>query len=158
MPDLFARIVPLLRSVVSRGPRDPRVTGLRRHARILVTGWVLCVLPLLSVGLAYLLLHLPGINRALWRAGNWQAHLTSAAVISHRYATAVIDVLGFALLALSFAGSLYITIGLTRRVATAGLRWSAGKRGRRLLLAVAGLACLLGLASFWTMQGQFRGW
>ena len=89
----------------SRGPRDPRVTGLRRHARILVTGWVLCVLPLLSVGLAYLLLHLPGINRALWRAGNWQAHLTSAAVISHRYATAVIDVLGLALLALSFAGS-----------------------------------------------------
>ena len=61
---------PLLRSVVSRGPRDPRVTGLRRHARILVTGWVLCVLPLLSVGLAYLLLHLPGINRALWHAGN----------------------------------------------------------------------------------------
>jgi hypothetical protein len=125
VPDLFARIVPLLRSVVSRGPRD--------------------------------LLHLPGVNPALWRAGNWQAHLTSAAVISHRYATAVIDVLGFALLALSFAGSLYITIGLTRRVATAGLRWSAGQRGRRLLLAVAGLACLLGLASFWTMQGQFRG-
>ena len=62
VPDLFARVVPLLRSVVSRGPRDPRVTGLRRHARIVVTGWVLCVLPLLSVGLGYLLLHLPGIN------------------------------------------------------------------------------------------------
>ena len=158
VPDLFARIVPLLRSVVSRGPRDPRVTGLRRHARILVTGWVLCVLPLLSVGLGYLLLHLPGINRTLWRAGNWQAHLMSAAVIAHSYAMAVIDAVGFALLALSFAGSVYITIGLARRLTAAGLRWSAGHRGRRLLLAVAGLACLMGLASFWTVQGQFRGW
>ena len=158
VPDLFARVVPLLRSVVSRGPGDPRVTGLRRHARILVTGWVLCVLPLLSVGLGYLLLHLPGINRALWRAGSWQAHLMSAAVIAHSYAMAVIDAVGFALLALSFAGSVYITIGLTRRLTAAGLRWSAGHRGRRLLLAVAGPACLMGLASFWTVQGQFRGW
>ena len=158
VPDLFARVVPLLRSVVSRGPRDPRVTGLRRHARILVTGWVLCVLPLLSAGLGYLVLHLPGINRDLWRAGSWQAHLMSTAVIAHSYAMAVIDALGFALLALSFAGSLYITIGLARRLTTTGLRWSAGRRGRRLLLAVASVAFLMGLAGLWTVQGQFRGW
>ena len=158
VPDLFARVVPLLRSVVSRGPKDPRVTGLRRHARIMVTGWVLCVLPLLSAGLGYLVLHLPAINRDLWRAGSWQAHLMSTAVIAHSYAMAVIDALGFALLALSFAGSLYITIGLARRLATAGLRWSAGHHGRRLLLAVASVACLMGLASLWTVQGQFRGW
>jgi putative peptide zinc metalloprotease protein len=158
VPDLFARVVPLLRSVVSRGPKDPRVTGLRRHARIVVTGWVLCVLPLLSAGLGYLVLHLPGINRDLWRAGSWQAHLMSAAVVAHSYAMAVIDALGFALLALSFAGSLYITIGLARRLTTAGLRWSAGRRGRRLLLAVASVAFLMGLASLWTVQGQFRGW
>ena len=82
----------------------------------------------------------------------------SAAVIAHSYAMAVIDALGFALLTLSFAGSLYITIGLARRVTTAGLHWSAGRRGRRLLLAAAALACLMGLASFWTAQGQFRGW
>jgi hypothetical protein len=123
-----------------------------------VTGWVLCVLPLFSVGLGYLLLHRPGINRALWRAGIWQAHLMPSAVIGHGYAMAVIDALGFALLALSFAGSVYITIGLARRLATAGLRWSAGHRGRLLLLAVAGLACLMGPASFWIMQGQFSGW
>jgi hypothetical protein len=119
---------------------------------------VMCVLPLLSAGLGYLVLHLPGINRDLWRAGSWQAHLMSTAVIAHGYAMAVIDALGFALLALSFAGSLYITIGLARRLATAGLRWPAGHRGRRLLLAVASLALLIGLAGFWTVQGQFRGW
>jgi hypothetical protein len=39
-----------------------------------------------------------------------------------------------------------------------GLRWSGGHHGRRLLLAVTGLACLTGLASFWVVQGQFRAW
>jgi putative peptide zinc metalloprotease protein len=158
VPDLFARVVPIVRSTVSRGRRDPRVTGLRRHARILVTGWVLCVIPLLAAGLGYLLLKFPGINRALWRSGARQAHLLSAALGGHRYALAAVDAVGFALLALSLAGSLYIVAGLTRRLTTAGLRWSAGRPGRRLLVAVAGAACLALLASFWTAQGQFRGW
>ena len=158
VPDLFARAVPIVRSTVSRGRRDPRVTGLRRHARILVTGWVLCVIPLLAAGLGYLLLKLPEINRALWRSGAHQAHLMSAALGGHRYAMAAVDAIGFVLLALSLAGSLYIVAGLTRRLTTAGVRWSAGRPRRRFLVAAAGVACLALLASFWTAQGQFRGW
>jgi putative peptide zinc metalloprotease protein len=158
VPDLFARAVPIVRSTISPGRRDPRVTGLRRHARILVTGWVLCVIPLLAAGLGYLLLKLPEINRALWRSGARQAHLMSVALGAHRYAMAAVDAIGFVLLALSLAGSLYIVAGLTRRLTTAGLRWSAGRPGRRLLVTVAGAACLALLASFWTAQGQFRGW
>jgi putative peptide zinc metalloprotease protein len=158
VPDVFARVVPIVRSTVSRGRRDPRVTGLRRHARILVTGWVLCVIPLLAASLGYLLLKLPEINRALWRSGSRQAHLISAALGGHRYAMAAVDAIGFALLALSLAGSLYIVAGLARRLTATGLRWSAGRPRRRLLVAVAGAACLTALASFWTVQGQFRGW
>ena len=123
-----------------------------------MTGWVLCVIPLLTFSLGYLLLHLPQVNRALWRSASLQAHLMSAAVAGHRYAMAAVDAIGVALVALSLAGSLYIVIGLARRLATAGLRWSAGRPARRLLAAVAGLAALAGLAAFWTMQGQFRGW
>ena len=158
VPDLFARVVPILRSTASRGRQDPRVTGLRRRARILVTGWVLCVIPLLAAGLGYLMLHLPGINRALVRSGDREAHLMAAAIGTHRYALAMVDAVGFALLALSLAGSLYITAGLVRRLAAMGLRWSAGHPGRRMLVTVAGLSCLAGLASFWALQGQFRGW
>jgi putative peptide zinc metalloprotease protein len=158
VPDLFARVAPILRSAVSTGPGDPRVTGLRRPARIVVTGWVLCVIPLLTLSLGYLVLHLPGINRALWRAASRQAHLASAAAVGHDYAMAAIAAIGVALLALSLAGSLYIVIGLARRLATAGLRWSAGRPARRLLVALAGLAGLAAIGSVWTMQGQFHGW
>jgi putative peptide zinc metalloprotease protein len=158
VPDLFARVAPILRSAVSMGPRDPRVTGLRRPARIVVTGWVLCVIPLLALSIGYLVLHLPGINRALWRSASRQAHLASTTIAGHDYAMAAVDAVGIGLLALSLAGSLYIVIGLARRLTTLGLRWSAGHPGRRLLVALAGLAGMAVLAAFWGMQGQFRGW
>jgi putative peptide zinc metalloprotease protein len=143
---------------VSKGPGDPRVTGLRRPARIVVTGWVLCVIPLLTLSIGYLVLHLPGINRALWRSAGRQAHLASAAAAGHDYAMAAVDAVGIGLLALSLAGSLYIVIGLARRLTALGLRWSAGHPARRLLVALAGLAGMAVLAAFWGMQGQFQGW
>ena len=62
------------------------------------------------------------------------------------------------MLALSLAGSLYVVIGLARRLATLGLRWSAGGPARRLLVALAGLAGMAAIGSIWTMQGQFLGW
>jgi putative peptide zinc metalloprotease protein len=158
VPDLFARVAPIVKSVLPAGRRDPRVTGLRRRARILVTGWVLCVLPLLTFMLGYLFLHLPAVNRALWRSVSLQAHLMTAAAGGHRYAQAAVDAVGATLILLSLAGSAYLVTGLVRRLATAGLRWSAGRPARRLLAAAAGLAVLTALAAFWTVGGQFRGW
>ena len=116
VPDLFARVAPILKSALPAGRRDPRVTGLRRRARIVVTGWVLCVIPLLAFRLGYLLLHLPEVNRALWRSASLQAHLMTAAVAGHRYAVAAVDAIGVALVTLSIAGSLYIATGLARRI------------------------------------------
>jgi putative peptide zinc metalloprotease protein len=158
VPDLFARVTPVLRSLLPAGRQDPRVAGLRRRARIVVTCWVLCVIPLLSLTVGYLLLHLPAINRALWRAASAQAHLMIAAAAGHHYAAAALDAAGAALLTLSLAGSAYIAIGLARRVGSASLRWSAGRPARRVLAAAATLACLATLAGYWTVQDQFHGW
>jgi putative peptide zinc metalloprotease protein len=158
VPDLFARVAPILRSVLPAGRRDPRVAGLRRGTRIVVTVWVLCVIPLLTFMLGYLLLYLPAVNRALWRSASGQAHLMTAAAAGHRYAMAAAGAIGVALVALSLAGSAYIVTGLARRAVTAARRWSAGRPARRPLAAAAGLAVLTGLAAFWILQGQFRGW
>ena len=68
VPDLFARVVPIVKSALPAGRRDPRVAGLRRSARIVVTAWVLCVIPLLLFTIGYLLLHLPAFERALWHS------------------------------------------------------------------------------------------
>jgi putative peptide zinc metalloprotease protein len=158
VPDLFARVAPIVKSVLPGGRRDPRVAGLRRRARIAVTAWVACVIPLLMFAIGYMVLRLPAVDRALWNAASVQAHVMTAAAAGHRYAMAVVDALDVALVALSLAGSLYVVIGLARRVATLGRRWSAGRPGRRLLATGTGLAVMATLAVFWTIQGQFRGW
>ena len=158
VPDLFARVAPLLKIAFAAGRQDPRVSGLRRGARIAVTGWVLCVIPLLTFGLGSLLLYFPEIDRALWRSASQQAHLTAAAAAGHRYAMAALGAFDVALVALSLAGSVFIVTGLARRAVAAGLRWSARRRGRGLLAAAAGLAALTALAAFWAAQGQFAGW
>jgi putative peptide zinc metalloprotease protein len=82
----------------------------------------------------------------------------TAAVHGHRYAMAAVDAIGIALVTLSLAGSLYVVTGLARRLTALGRRWSAGRPARRLLAGAVGLAVLAGLAAFWTLQGQFRGW
>jgi len=158
VPDLFARVAPIVRSALPAGRRDPRVAGLRRGTRIVVTGWVLCVIPLLLFTMGYLLLYLPGVDRALWRSARMQAHLMSAGVAGHHYAAAAVYAIGAVLVILPGAGSLYITTRLARQVATMGRRWSAGRPVRRCLATGTGLAVVAALAAFWTIQGQFRGW
>jgi hypothetical protein len=158
VPDLFARVGPIVKSALPGSRRDPRVTGLRRGARIAVTGWVLCVIPLLLFSMGYLMLYLPGVDRALWRSARMQAHLMSAAVIGHDYAAAAVDAIGAVLVILPGAGSLYVGARLARQVVTLGRRWSARRPDRRLLAAAAGLAVTAALGVFWTVQGQLRGW
>jgi putative peptide zinc metalloprotease protein len=158
VPDLFARVAPIVKSALPGGRRDPRVAGLRRGARIVVTAWVLCVIPLLMSGLGYLLLRLPAVDRALWRSASLQAHLMTAAAVGHHFAMAAVDAIGMALVALSLAGSLYVATGLVRRLKALGCRWSAGRPARRLGAAAAGLAAVAGLAALWAIQGQLTGW
>jgi len=158
IPDLFARVVPIVKSALPAGRRDPRVAGLRRGARIVVTTWVLCVIPLLLCTMGYFLLHLPGIERALWHSARMQAHLVSAAAAGHHYAAAAVDAIDVILVILPGAGSLYVAVLLARQVTTLARRWSAARPVRRLLAAGTGLAVITALAAFWTLQGQFRGW
>jgi putative peptide zinc metalloprotease protein len=158
VPDLFARVTPVLRSCLSRWRPDPRATGLRRGARIVITVWVACVLPLLTLVLGYLLLHLPEINRALWQSATHAAHLTAGALTGHKYAAATADSAGVALALMSIAGSLYVAVGLVRRATALGLRWSDGRPRRRFLAVLVAAACAIPLTIFWLVQGQFSDW
>jgi putative peptide zinc metalloprotease protein len=158
VPDLFGRIAPVLRGCLSRRRRDPRATGLRRGARIVITVWVLCVIPLLAVAMGYLMAYLPEINRALWHSASHAAYLTGAAVGDHQYATAAVDAIGVALTLMSIAGSLYVAVGLVRRSVAIARRWSAGQPRRRLIALLAAAACVVPLSVIWLVQGEFSDW
>jgi hypothetical protein len=157
------RSAPVLPPAEASGPvQVPRLADgaelLGEYQGIVVTAWVLCVIPLLTFSIGYLVLHLPAVDRALWRSASLQAHLMTAAAAGHHYSMAAVDAIDIALVALPFAGSLYIVTGLARRLTALGRRWSAARPARRLPAAAAGLAVMVALAGFWTIQGQFRGW
>ena len=59
VPDLFARVGPVLRSLRPGHPVDPRVTELRPRSRRFVTGWVVVVVPLLVGAFAWAIWYLP---------------------------------------------------------------------------------------------------
>jgi putative peptide zinc metalloprotease protein len=160
VPDLFTRVRPVLRSSLSRwhGKSDPRATSLRPRARIVITAWILCVIPLLTAFLGYLLFHLPEVNRALWQSASHAGYLAGGAFTAHRYAAAAAAAAGGALALTSVAGSLYVAAGLARRIVTGALRWSAGNRKRRCLALAAIAACALPLALYWMLDGQFSDW
>lgn len=73
VPDLFARVGPVLRSLVPGNPVDPKVSELRPYARRMVVGWVLFVVPTLALGLGWLLWKLPYIVAQTWTALGVQA-------------------------------------------------------------------------------------
>jgi hypothetical protein len=56
------------------------------------------------------------------------------------------------------AGLLYVVVGLARRLAALGVRWSAGRASRRLTAAGTALALVTALSLFWSLHGEFRAW
>jgi putative peptide zinc metalloprotease protein len=158
VPDLFARIAPVVRGSLLRRHGDPRVATLRRPARIVITAWVLTVIPLLLLTLGYLILFLPAADRALWHSASQAGHLVATDLTGHLYAASAASAVGAALAVVPIAGTLYITAGLLRRAVSVGARWSAGRPRRRVAAVLIGIACAGPLALFWFVQGQFRDW
>ena len=159
VPDLFARVGPILKNTLTRGTRpDPRITGMRPAARAAVTTWVLILIPALAALSGYLLLHLPAIDRALWHATATQAHTTATALTAGHYAAAAVAAISVTLAAITGGGSLYLIAAAARRAAAAAPRWTAGHPARRLLAIAAVAACVTALALYWTAQNQFHGW
>jgi putative peptide zinc metalloprotease protein len=119
VPDLFARIGPILRSLKPGHEPDERVTVLKPWVRVAVTAWVLVVVPLLVFELLIVLIHLPRMigtgvasGRQLWHG--------AAASFSHS------DVLGgvssavqILVLAIPLVGIVLMLV----RTAQGGSRW-----------------------------------
>ena len=157
VPDLFARVAPVLGTAFARG-RHTRVAALRRPARRIITAWVLCVIPLLAFTMGSLLLYLPEFNRSLWLSVSNAGHLVVSDIAGRQYATAALDAIGGALAALSSVGSIYILIGLTRRAVGIVRRWTAGHPRRRLIAVAATIALVASVVLFWATHSQFSDW
>lgn len=104
VPDLFARVGPILASVVPGHGVDRRVRALRPTARWIVIVWVATVLPLLALAFGWLVYTLPGLIRRVANAISSQATATEAAWHYHDISSLVLSVVSIGLLVIPMLG------------------------------------------------------
>lgn len=104
VPDLFARVRPVLASLLPGRPVHPLVAEMKPASRWIVTLWVVSVVPTLTVGFAWLLISLPVILGRTFRAMQHHAGLAAEAVAAGAAAEFILAVLSIVMLGLPLLG------------------------------------------------------
>jgi putative peptide zinc metalloprotease protein len=150
VPDLYAHIGPTLKRLLPGHRRTP--SALTGRARVLVTVWVLVIVPVLVSMLLSAILLFPKLAASTWESGS---HIVSA--IPHQSVFPLLaSLVRLLALTLPVVGSVLMLQRLVRSTAGRARRWSAGEPRRQGLVALAtvGLAALLAWA--WWPSGQYQ--
>ncbi len=115
VPDLFARVGPVLRSLRPGHPVDPRVAELRPRSRRFVTLWVVVVVPLLLAALGWATWHLPEFLERGREGVRLQQLVFDVAWERRDWAAMALAVVSIALLLLPILGALlaFWRLGMT---------------------------------------------
>lgn len=132
VPDLYARLGALLRSLIPGAKRDRRVEELRPWMRRLVTGYLAATTLAVGVGAAILLVNLPRIVDAARSGLNLNADQLAMALSEGEAAVTAAALIQLLALALPILGIL-LTLALMASRLHASIAESAGLAGRPLL-------------------------
>ncbi len=154
VPDLFAHMVPTLRRLLPGHRSEP--SALTGRARLIVTIWVLIVVPVLISMMIGAVLVLPRVATSAWNSGS-----AIASGIPHQAGEGkIIDLLASVVqllaLMLPLMGSVLVTQKVLRMGATYGRNWSRGSFLRGGVTTVAALLLMAGVAWAWWPSGQYR--
>jgi putative peptide zinc metalloprotease protein len=149
VPDLFGKIKPIVLSAVPGRPVRPEVADLKRSARVIVTVWVLTMVPLLLGDLGYALWNLPRILATGIRSLTAQLTGTASALAGGHIATGLVGVLGSVMLICPLAGMAYLSIRLGGRLLRTALRGTSGNPRLRAAFCVLTVAGVIALGSAW---------
>ncbi|WP_174515081.1 hypothetical protein [Streptacidiphilus albus] len=149
VPDLFGKIKPIVLSAIPGRPVRPEVADLKRSARIIVTVWVLTMVPLLLGDLGYALWNLPRILATGIRSLSDQLSGTASAFAAGHLADGLVGVLGSLMLICPLAGMAYLSIRLGGRLLRAALRSTSGSPRLRLSFCVLAIGAVTALGSAW---------
>jgi len=156
VPDLFSRLKPILVSSLPWRTPDPKVKELKLWARIVVTVWVLLVIPLLLLQLLLLLLHAPRIFATAWTSLGEKTDALTKALGEGDFIGVASGAFQSVILVLPLVG---ITLTFVRLGGRGGRRlWRAteGKPVGRVAAAVGMAAVVGGLAFTWLPNGDYE--
>jgi putative peptide zinc metalloprotease protein len=156
VPDLFSRIGPILASALPWKKASPRVRELKPWVRLVVTVWVVLVIPLLLFQLGMILLHVPRIVATAWDSLGHQRETVSAALGKGEVLAAGVGMVQALILILPILGIVLSFGRLGKRMGTKA--WSAtdGSPPARLALCAVTVAAVGGLVYTWLPNGDYR--
>jgi putative peptide zinc metalloprotease protein len=153
VPDMLARIKPVLQSMLPGREADPRVTELKPWVRAVVTGYVCTIVPVLILSFVLMIVHAPRAFATAYDSAGVQWDKIAAAP---GMATAATGVVQLALLVLPCLGMVLTSGRVGGRVCRSAWCWSEGEPLRRGVLGI-GAAGAAGLAAFvWWPNGDYR--
>ncbi|MBV9290991.1 MAG: hypothetical protein JO222_00970 [Frankiales bacterium] len=157
VPDLFHRIGPTMRSFLPRRWRHAESRALRPWVRVVVTLWVVLVVPLLLVSAVVTVVALPRILGTTWHSLTAQAHLMSLASQHGDITGVLVKALAMLALVVPAGGMVLMIARFGRQVGMRTWRRTAGKPAQRGLAVVTMFAMLTGLAyAWWPHGGNYR--
>lgn len=154
VPDLYSHMGPTLRRLLPSRRREP--SSLTGWARLLVTLWVIVIVPvLLSLMLGAVLL-LPRLATTAWDSGR---HI--ALGMPHQAARGqIVDLLAALLrlvaLVLPVAGSALVAQKFIRTLGGTARSWSRDSALKRATVVLAAAGIIAGLAWAWWPSGQYQ--
>lgn len=157
VPDLYGRIKPTLLGMLPWRWGDPQARELKWWARIVVTAWVIVVVPLLLGVIALAVLALPRLLGSAWAGLHRQQDVLAAAWTDGDAVQAVARVLAMVAIVIPMAGIIYLLVRMARRIVATAWQGTDGKPLRRMLAGVAGAAALVGiLYAWWPHDDNYR--
>ncbi|HEX3425007.1 MAG TPA: hypothetical protein VHT30_02680 [Acidimicrobiales bacterium] len=156
VPDLFARIGPILKSAVPGRGADQRVTVLKPWVRWAVTAWVIIVVPLLGFELITVLIQLPRIMATAGLSADKLWHDTTKAFGGGNPLNGASDVLQMIVLAIPIIGMVLMVWRFGKQSVVWTWKHTDGKPVWRAASGVLGVVVLGLLALAWIPRHNYR--
>ncbi|MBV8431412.1 MAG: hypothetical protein JO244_09635 [Solirubrobacterales bacterium] len=154
VPDLFAHLIPTMRRLLPGHRHEP--SALTGRARLLVTVWVLIVVPVLLSLMIGAIVLLPRLATSAWNSGS---HIASSIPrdASHGQILELLAALvSLVALILPVLGSALVTQKIVRTTVSKAHSWSRGRPVRRGGVVLAGAATVALMIWAWWPSGQYQ--
>lgn len=155
VPDLFAHIKPILSSMLPWHWGRGEARSLKPWVRVVVTAWVVLVVPILLASLGLIVWTLPRVLATAWDSVvlNWST--LKAAVDEGQTSSAALAALSIFALAIPALSMAYLVTRIARRTATKTWRATEGRPVRRSLALIVAAGLIAAIVAAWWPHGQY---
>jgi putative peptide zinc metalloprotease protein len=153
---MFARIKPTLKSALPGNETDEKADELKPWVRLVTTGWVIAIIPILAFVFGIMIFNLPRIFATAWDSLFVQTDKVGSAFGDGHLASGFAGIVQTAALVLPAAGMTYsLGRGITRLLGGAW-SWSEGAPLRRAGVIVVSTVLAATAAYVFVPNGEYR--